>query len=86
MGFLDYEVTSTGGGVVIVDLDVQANVILLDEPNFMSYRSGMPFRYSGGLMRQTPVRLPVPAGHWHVVVDNQNGGGPVHANFRFIER
>jgi hypothetical protein len=51
MGFLDYEVTSAGGGVVIVNLDVQANVILLDEANFMSYQSGMSFRYSGGLMK-----------------------------------
>lgn len=86
MEYIDYEVTSARGGVVIVDLDVQANVILLDQSNFMSYRNRMPFQYSGGLQTQSPVRMPVPPGHWHVVVDNQNGGGAVHANFRFVER
>jgi hypothetical protein len=31
MEFLDYQIHSMRGGVVVVDLDVQANVTLLDD-------------------------------------------------------
>jgi uncharacterized protein DUF1883 len=46
------------------------NVILMDEKNYRQYRTGQPFRYSGGHFLRSPVELEVPHdGHWYVVLD-----------------
>lgn len=56
-------------------LDQRANVLLLDEGNYLRYRSGSGFRYLGGYARISPVELSVPyPGNWHLVIDM--GGGP----------
>lgn len=74
------------GDVVEVTLSGNAaNVRLLDNSNFQSYRNGRQHRYYGGLARTSPVRLQIPnTGHWHVVVDMQGLGGTTRASFRLI--
>jgi hypothetical protein len=74
------------GDVVEITLSGSAaNVRLLDNVNFQAYRSGRQHRYTGGLARQSPVRLPVPnPGHWHVAVDMQGLAGTTRASFRVI--
>jgi uncharacterized protein DUF1883/TIR domain-containing protein len=59
------------GAVVVVNLKGNAaNVRLMDSSNYQSYRNGRRHRYSGGLVKRSPMRLPVPStGHWHVTVD-----------------
>ncbi len=59
------------GATVVVRLRGTApNVILLDADNFVRYRTGASFRYSGGHSNRSPVGLQVPYdGHWYVVVD-----------------
>jgi hypothetical protein len=70
MKFLHSDFNIGPSDVVQVELDKQANVMLLDDSNFSSYRHGGRFTYYGGLAKQSPVRLSPPrSGHWHVVVD-----------------
>ncbi len=58
------------GDVVEVTLSSVANVRLMDTLNFNNYKNGMKHIYTGGLARQSPIRLTVPtAGHWHVAID-----------------
>lgn len=85
MNYLHYDLQLQSGEVVEVTLDKQANVRLLDEPNFSLYRQGKRHRYYGGLATKSPVRLSPPnAGRWHLVVDLGGYGGTVKASVRTI--
>lgn len=80
MNHLHYEVTLADGDVVIVDLDHQANVLLMDWSNYDAYRAGKSYRYYGGHAKTSPVRLAAPhSGRWHVVVDLGGYAGTVKA-------
>ena len=85
---MDFLHTDFHGGpenVVVVTLDGQANVMLLDDPAFSSYRSGGRFAYHGGWATKSPVQLCPPSnGHWHVVVDLGGRGGQVRAGIRIV--
>jgi hypothetical protein len=55
--------------VVEVSVSSVANVRLMDTPNFNNYKNGSKNIYTGGIVRQSPVRLTVPTlGHWHVAI------------------
>lgn len=85
MNFLHYDLDLKAGDVVEVTLDKQANVRLLDEANFSSYKRGAQHRYYGGLVKTSPFRLPAPhAGHWHLVVDLGGHAGTVRASVRTV--
>ena len=57
-----------------------ANVQLLDSTNFNNYKNGRRYHYTGGLAKQSPVRLAVPhSGHWHVAIDMNGLRGTVNA-------
>lgn len=46
------------------------NVMLLDVANFLRYRTGRAFRFTGGRYRGSPTHLEVPRDdHWYAVVD-----------------
>ncbi len=65
-----------GGSTVCVNLDTQANVLLLDPFNYHKYQSGLSFSYYGGLATRTPFSISVPySGSWYVVIDLANVGG-----------
>ena len=71
--------------LVVVNLDRQANALLLDDQAFSAYRNGSAFRYYGGWATRSPVRLRPPhSGHWHVVVDLGGLAGTVRATVRLI--
>lgn len=73
------------GDIAEVTLSAGANVRLMDNSNFNAYRNGRAHRYQGGLAKQSPVRLQIPAsGHWHVAVDMQGLRGTVRAGGRKI--
>jgi hypothetical protein len=77
MKFLHWEVDAGPDDVIQVELSRQANVLLLDDPNFSAYRGGRRYRYFGGHAERTPATLVPPrSGRWHVVVDL--GGYPGH--------
>ncbi len=59
------------GAVVRVTLSGNAaNVRLLDSSNYSAFKNGRQVRFYGGLVKRSPVDIPVPRnGHWYVVVD-----------------
>jgi hypothetical protein len=80
MKFRHWDMTAGPGNVIKVELDKQANVLLMDDINFSSYRSGRSYRYFGGLAKRSPATLVPPhSAHWHVVVNLGGCAGSVHA-------
>jgi hypothetical protein len=68
MQYLHWEVNAGPNTVVRVELSKQANVMLLDDSNYSSYRHGGQYRYFGGHATHSPVMIPAPhSGRWHVV-------------------
>ena len=62
-----------------------ANVRLMDQSNFNSYKAGRRHRYFGGLAKSSPVRLQVPrSATWHVTVDMEGLRGTVRSGMRVI--
>ena len=87
MQFTHYKLGHVACGTVI-EVTLQgsaANVRLMDNSNFNSYKAGRRHRYQGGLARKSPVRLQVPrSGTWHVTVDMQGLHGRVQSRIRVI--
>lgn len=73
MSFTHYKLGYQQRGATFeVTLSSGANVRLMDDSNFNSYRRGGRHTYHGGLVNRSPYRLTVPrAGNWHVTVDVQ---------------
>jgi len=87
MNFLHYELNLGVNEIVEITLDVQANVRLLDELNFLNYRNGRHYTYYGGLARVRPVHLAAPyPGRWHLVIDLGGYPGTVQASVRIVLR
>jgi hypothetical protein len=83
MNYLHSEFDLEAGDVVVVDLDNQANVLLMDRSNYDAYRDGRTYRYYGGHAEKTPVSLSAPrSGQWHVVVDLGGYAGRVRAGVK----
>lgn len=82
MSFVKYDLGQLSGGeVATVDVRERANVLLMDQPNFIRYQRQQQFNYYGGQALRSPVRLEVPtAGHWFVVLDLGGGSGAIHSN------
>lgn len=81
MEFLHWSVNAGPDNLIQIELDRQANVLLMDDANFNSYRSGRSYRYFGGLATRAPVTLVPPhTGHWHVVVNLGGYAGNVRAS------
>ena len=85
MNFLHTEYWIGPNDRVLVDLDSQANVMLLDDSNLSAYKRGQAFNYFGGWAIRSPVRLSPPhQGHWNVVVDLGDRAGQVRAGIRVL--
>ena len=85
MNFMHYVLNLAAGQLVEVTLDRQANVRLLDEQNFQSYRLGRQHRYYGGLATESPARVAPPhPGRWNLVIDLGGYAGTVRASVRTI--
>lgn len=87
MNFTHYDLGQLAAGdVVEVSLrDSAANVRLMDNANFASFRSGRQHRYFGGLIQRTQVRLQVDhSGHWHVTVDMSGLRGSARSAVRVL--
>ena len=84
--FLHYEFDLSANDTVEVTLDKQANVRLLDDANFLLYKSGKQHRYYGGLAKTSPIRMSAPhAGHWYVVIDLGGYAGTVRASASVLQ-
>jgi hypothetical protein len=85
MNFLLYDLHLRAGQIVEVTLDKQANVRLLDDLNFASYKAGRQHTYYGGLAKNSPIRIAPPhAGHWYLVIDLGGYPGTVQASVRML--
>lgn len=75
------------GDVVIVTCDHQCNVLLTDDSNFSSYRSGGRFQYHGGHFKMFPARINVPSsGHWNVTIDLGGRQANISYNIQYLKR
>ena len=87
MNFTHYDLGNLEKGR-IVEITLQgsaANVQLLDNANFSSYKNGKNYRYIGGLAKRSPVRLQTThSGHWHVAIDLRGLRGNVRSSVRVL--
>jgi Domain of unknown function (DUF1883) len=85
MNFLQTELWIGPTDQVLVDLDVQANVLLIDDSNFSLYRQGRAFTCHGGWTTQSPVRLSPPHhGRWNIVIDLGGRAGRAKTSIRLL--
>ena len=87
MNFMHHDLGyQRGGEIVQVTLEGNAaNVLLLDNSNFSSYKAGRQYRHYGGHAKESPVRLKIPsAGHWHVAVDLGGYAGQVRSSAQVL--
>jgi hypothetical protein len=83
MNYLHYEFNLKPTDLVVVELDKQANVLLLDGLNYQNYKTGKNYHYYGGLAKVSPIKLSPPRiGHWHLVVDLGGYAGQVHVGVK----
>jgi len=75
-----------GGEIVEVSLKgSSANVKLIDESNFSSYKSGGRHTYFGGHVTRSPYRVSVPrSGHWYVTIDLGGYAGRVSSSVKVL--
>jgi hypothetical protein len=85
MEYAYYEFDLEQGDIVSVEIDHQANVLLLDVINYQSYRNGQGYRYHGGWAERSPVKIAAPSsGHWYVVINLGGRAGTVRHSARVI--
>lgn len=86
MQFIHHDLGNLQGGEIVeVTLSAQANVKLLDQSNFQSYRSGRRHHYYGGRATKSPTRIQVPrSGHWHVAIDLGGYSGRIRTSARVL--
>jgi hypothetical protein len=84
--FQEARVELEDGDAVLVKLNgTEANVLVLDDCNYRSYRSGGRYTYFCGHYRQSPAVIRPPhGGDWNVVVDLGGSGGKVEASVHVI--
>lgn len=85
MDFLHQDFQIGPEQTVEVELDQQANAMLLDDIQYDNYRHGRQFTYFGGLAKQSPVHLSPPhTGHWHLVIDLGGAAGTLRHSVRVL--
>ncbi len=75
------------GDIVHVEIDIQANVMLLDGSNYQDYLNGRRFQYVGGHYDVSPINIPAPStGRWHLVIDLGGYSGTIRHSVTIIKR
>ncbi len=73
------------GKIVEVELGYAANVRIMDDSNYRSYRNRKNHRFIGGFVKQSPFRVSIPHyAHWHVVIDLGGSTGTVKSAVRVL--
>lgn len=81
MNYLHSEAQIGPDNCFVVSISGQANVLLLDNCNYLNYKSGRSYNYRGGLAKRSPIRLSPPhLGIWHVIIDLGGYSGSVNAS------
>jgi hypothetical protein len=87
MQFIHHDLGQRRGGetVEVMLTGNAANVRLMDAVHFENYRNGLEYRYHGGLVTKSPLRLPIPhAGNWYIAVDMKGLTGTVRSAVRVL--
>jgi uncharacterized protein DUF1883 len=86
MNFIHSRVeTEDGEGILVRLRGSEANVMVMRDNDFRSYRASGRFNFYGGHYRQSPVVIrPPQSGCWNVVVDLGGGAGKVEAAVSII--
>ncbi len=86
MKYLHYELDFGPHDVAKIELDVQANVRLMDDANYVAYRQGDQYRYHGGKANASPANVKPPEpGHWHLVIDLGGLEGEINATVHILQ-
>jgi hypothetical protein len=84
--YADLGAQEQGNEVVINVRGGAHGVMLIDVANFLRYRTGRSFRFTGGRYRGSPARLEVPEdGHWFAVLDLGSYNGRARATVEVIK-
>src|SRR5690242_19418007 len=87
MQFQKYDLGYLNGGE-IVEVTLQgnaANVRLMDNSNFHSYKSGGRHSYYGGYVTRSPYRVTVPrSGKWYITIDLGGYSGRISSSVRVL--
>ena len=87
MEYLHNDFYLDSGDIVHVEIDHQANILLLDDSNYQNYRERRGFTHYGGHYDISPINIVVPSsGHWHVVIDLGGGAGTIRHSISIIKR
>ncbi|MDB0401990.1 DUF1883 domain-containing protein [Clostridioides difficile] len=74
------------GDIVEVNLEKQANVILLDHINYVKFKNQKNYDYYGGFAKKNPCRMRVPnTGVWYLVVNQDGNSGIVNFSINTIQ-
>ena len=74
------------GEIVEVNLEKQANVILLDHINYVKFKNQRNYDYYGGFAKKNPCRMRVPnTGTWYLVVNQDGNSGIVNFSINTIQ-
>jgi hypothetical protein len=86
MNFTHYDLGQRQRGEIVeVTLTNGANVRLMSDSDFRSYKAGRAHRYHGGLVRTSPFRQAIPSnGRWHLTVDVQGLRNGTKSSIRFL--
>jgi hypothetical protein len=67
------------GDVVRVEIDAEANVLLVDDAGLAAYQKHAPFHYVGGGYPRGTALIGVPRdGSWHLIIDLGGRAGSLH--------
>jgi hypothetical protein len=85
MQYLLYDLgTVAGGGTVEVTLGYAANVLILNEENYVLYKENKPRRFIGGYIERSPYRVALPEdGRWFAIIDSGSLFSKIRALVRF---
>lgn len=87
MDYLHCQDFLNAGDTVRVELDRQANVILMDNLNYSNYVNGKEFNCHKGLSTVSPYQIPVPyTGMWHIVIDLSGRAGMIMYSVGVIKK
>lgn len=75
------------GDIVVVNCSHQCNVLVMDDANFSSYRTGGRFEYRGGHYKRFPARIPVPySGFWNATLDLGGGSANIKYGISYVKK
>ncbi|MGV8937157.1 MAG: DUF1883 domain-containing protein [Allorhizobium sp.] len=85
--YTHYDLKELRAGTIIeVTLSAVANVRLMTPGNFQRFKEALDFKYSGGVAKKSPIRLPIPeSGHWHMIVDMEGHHGLADSAVKMIQ-